>query len=179
MRGRPRQNRPDSWWVRPNRLIASKENQTMVNYDLSPLFRTTVGFDRLMDMVENGLTAAKQDTGYPPYNIEKVGEDQYRIQLAVAGFSRDDLDIVFEGNHLTVAGRVADRPEEAPHYLHRGIARRAFRHRFELADNVRVVGADLSNGLLSVELKREIPEELKPRRIEIGAAAKPGIANAA
>jgi molecular chaperone IbpA len=160
------------------RLIASKENQTMVNFDLAPLFRTTVGFDRLMDMVENGLTAAKQETGYPPYNIEKLGEDQYRIQLAVAGFSRDDLDIVFEGNQLTVAGRVAERPEEAPRYLHRGIARRAFRHRFDLADNVRVVGADLTNGLLSVELKREIPEELKPRRIDIGTA-KPGIANAA
>src|SRR4051812_48554750 len=80
-----------------------KEDQTMVNFDLAPLFRTTVGFDRLMDMVENGLAQAKQETGYPPYNIEKLGEDRYRVQLAVAGFERDDLDIVFEGNQLTVA----------------------------------------------------------------------------
>ncbi|MGE5538113.1 MAG: Hsp20 family protein [Gemmatimonas sp.] len=150
----------------------------MVNFDLAPLFRTTVGFDRLMDMVENGLNAAKHETGYPPYNIEKLGEDQYRVQLAVAGFNREDLDIVFEGNQLTVAGRVAEKAEDAPRYLHRGIARRAFRHRFELADNVRVVGADLANGLLSIDLKREVPEELKPRRIEIGAG-KPGIAHAA
>lgn len=149
----------------------------MVNYDLTPLFRTTVGFDRLMDMVENGLAAAKTETGYPPYNIEKLGEDQYRVQLAVAGFTREDLDIVVEDNQLTVSGRVAERPEDAPHYLHRGIARRAFRHRFELADNVHVVGADLTNGLLSVELKREVPEELKPRRIAI-ATGEPQIAGA-
>jgi molecular chaperone IbpA len=151
-----------------------KENLNMVNYDLTPLFRTTVGFDRLMDLVENGMTAAKGDTGYPPYNIEKVGEDQYRVTLAVAGFNREDLDIVVEENQLTVTGQIADRAEGETHYLHRGIARRAFRHRFELADNVKVVGADLANGLLAVELKREVPEELKPRRIEIGAApAKP------
>lgn len=148
----------------------------MVNYDLTPLFRTTVGFDRLMDLVENGLAAAKSETGYPPYNIEKVGEDQYRVTLAVAGFDREDLDIVVEENQLTVTGQIADRAEGEKHYLHRGIARRAFRHRFELADNVKVVGADLANGLLSVELKREVPEELKPRRIEIGSAeAKPRV----
>jgi molecular chaperone IbpA len=147
--------------------IASKEDQAMVNYDLAPLFRNTVGFDRLMDLVENGFSAAKNEASYPPYNIEKLGEDQYRVQLAVAGFDRDDLDIVVEDNQLTVAGRVAERPEDASRYLHRGIARRAFRHRFELADNVRVVGAELTTGLLSIELKREVPEELKPRRIEI------------
>jgi molecular chaperone IbpA len=152
----------------------------MVNYDLTPLFRTTVGFDRLMDLVENGMAAAKSDTGYPPYNIEKVGEDQYRVTLAVAGFNREDLDIVVEENQLTVTGQIADRAEGETHYLHRGIARRAFRHRFEIADNVKVVGADLANGLLSVELKREVPEELKPRRIEIGSAeTKPQVAQQA
>lgn len=140
----------------------------MVNFDLAPLFRTTVGFDRLMDLVENGMAAAKSETGYPPYNIEKLGEDQYRVTLAVAGFNREDLDIVVEENQLTVTGQVADRSEGEKHYLHRGIARRAFRHRFEIADNVKVLGADLANGLLSIELKREVPEELKPRRIEIG-----------
>ena len=149
----------------------------MVNYDLTPLFRTTVGFDRLMDLVENGLTAAKSETGYPPYNIEKFGEDRYRVTLAVAGFDRDNLDIVVEENQLTVTGHIGERADEETQYLHRGIARRAFRHRFELADNVHVVGADLANGLLSIELKREVPEELKPRRIEIGAAvSKPSIA---
>jgi molecular chaperone IbpA len=148
----------------------------MVNYDLTPLFRTTVGFDRLMDLVENGLTSAKADTGYPPYNIEKLGEDRYRITLAVAGFNREEIDIVVQDNQLTVTGQVADRNEGETHFLHRGIARRAFRHRFELADNVHVVGADLANGLLSIELKREVPEELKPRRIEIGGTdAKPSV----
>ena len=148
----------------------------MVNFDLTPLFRTTVGFDRLMDLVESGMAAAKTETGYPPYNIEKLGEDQYRVTLAVAGFNRDDLDIVVEENQLTVTGQIGDRGESEKHYLHRGIARRAFRSRFELADNVKVVGADLANGLLSVELKREVPEELKPRRIEIGGAeAKPQV----
>lgn len=152
----------------------------MVNYDLTPLFRTTVGFDRLMDLVENGMAAAKSETGYPPYNIEKVGEDQYRVTLAVAGFDREDLDIVVEENQLTVIGQVADRSEGEKHYLHRGIARRAFRHRFELADNVKVLGANLANGLLSIELKREVPEELKPRKIEIGSATtKPQVAQQA
>lgn len=152
----------------------------MVNYDLTPLFRTTVGFDRLMDLVENGMAAAKSETGYPPYNIEKVGEDQYRVTLAVAGFDREDLDIVVEENQLTVIGQVADRSEGEKHYLHRGIARRAFRHRFELADNVKVLGANLANGLLSIELKREVPEELKPRKIEIGSATtRPQVAQQA
>lgn len=148
----------------------------MVNFDLTPLFRTTVGFDRLMDLVDNRLTTAKSETGYPPYNIEKVGEDRYRVTLAVAGFSRESLDIVIEKNQLTVTGQIGEQAENETQFLHRGIARRAFRHRFEVADNVRVVGADLANGLLSIELKREVPEELKPRRIEIGSAdAKPAV----
>ena len=152
----------------------------MVNFDLTPLFCTTVGFDRLMDMVENGLAAAKTETGYPPYNIEKIGEDRYRVTLAVAGFGREELDIIVEDNQLTVTGQTAERKDGETQFLHRGIARRSFRHRFELADNVHVVGADLANGLLSIELKREVPEELKPRRVEIAAAdAKPSIAQKA
>ena len=147
-----------------------KEDTARVNFDLTPLFRTTVGFDRLMNLVESGLASAKGDTGYPPYNIEKLGEDRYRVTLAVAGFSRDALDIVIEKNQLTVTGQIGERAEDETQLLHRGIARRAFRHRFEVADNVHVVGADLANGLLSIELKREVPEELKPRRIEIGSA---------
>ena len=152
----------------------------MVNFDLTPLFRTTVGFDRLMDLVDNRLTTAKSETGYPPYNIEKVGEDRYRVTLAVAGFSRDNLDIVIEKNQLTVTGQISEQAENETQFLHRGIARRAFRHRFEVADNVHVVGADLANGLLSIELKREVPEELKPRRIEIGNTnAQPSITSKA
>jgi molecular chaperone IbpA len=143
----------------------------MVNFDLSPLFRTTVGFDRLMDMVEHGLATAKSETGYPPYNIEKAGEDRYRVTLAVAGFEREQLDIVVEKNQLTVTGQVGEQAEQETQFLHRGIGRRAFRHRFELADNMHIVGADLANGLLSIELKREVPEELKPRHIEIGTAS--------
>ena len=152
----------------------------MVNFDLTPLFRTTVGFDRLMDLVDNRLTTAKSETGYPPYNIEKLGEDRYRVTLAVAGFSRENLDIVVEKNQLTVTGQTGEQAEAETQFLHRGIAKRAFRHRFEVADNVHVVGADLANGLLSVELKREVPEELKPRRIEIGAVgSQPSITSKA
>ena len=152
----------------------------MVNFDLTPLFRTTVGFDRLMDLVDNRLTTAKSETGYPPYNIEKLGEDRYRVTLAVAGFSRENLDIVVEKNQLTVTGQTGEQAENETQFLHRGIAKRAFRHRFEVADNVHVVGADLANGLLSVELKREVPEELKPRRIEIGATgSQPSITSKA
>lgn len=152
----------------------------MVNFDLTPLFRTTVGFDRLMDLVDNRLTTAKSETGYPPYNIEKLGEDRYRVTLAVAGFSRENLDIVVEKNQLTVTGQTGEQAEAETQFLHRGIAKRAFRHRFEVADNVHVVGADLANGLLSVELKREVPEELKPRRIEIGATgSQPSITSKA
>ena len=152
----------------------------MVNFDLTPLFRTTVGFDRLMDLVDNRLTTAKSETGYPPYNIEKLGEDRYRVTLAVAGFSRENLDIVVEKNQLTVTGQTGEQAEAETQFLHRGIAKRAFRHRFEVADNVHVVGADLANGLLSVELKREVPEELKPRSIEIGATgSQPSITSKA
>lgn len=139
----------------------------MTTYDLSPLYRTAIGFDRLADMLTN---ASRVDgNGYPPYNIEARGEDQYRISMAVAGFSESDLEIVTEQNTLTVSGaRSADEEEEDREFLYRGIATRSFERRFQLADHVRVVSAKLENGLLHIELKRELPEQMKPRKIEIG-----------
>lgn len=143
----------------------------MVNFDFSPLFRTSVGFDRLSQLMEN--TLQKAEPTYPPYNIEKTGEDKYRITLAVAGFDKSELDVVVQENRLVVSGRTNDKAreqEEKAQYLYRGIAGRAFRHTFELADTVRVTGADLVNGLLHIDLVREIPERAKPRQIDIGAA---------
>lgn len=140
----------------------------MVNFDFSPLFRSSVGFDRLSQLMES--TLQKAEPTYPPYNIEKTGEDTYRVTLAVAGFDKADLDITVQENRLVVSGRMNDKAreqEEKSQYLYRGIAGRAFRHTFELADTVRVTGAALVNGLLHVDLVREIPERAKPRQIEI------------
>lgn len=139
----------------------------MTTFDLSPLYRTAIGFDRLADMLSN---ASRVDgNGYPPYNIEAAGEDQYRISMAVAGFSESELDIVTEQNTLTVSGqKAADDDQNDREFLYRGIATRSFERRFQLADHVRVVSAKLENGLLHIELKRELPEKMKPRRIEIG-----------
>lgn len=142
----------------------------MNTFDLSPLYRTAIGFDRLADMLSN---AQRVDTnGYPPYNIESLGEDRYRITMAVAGFGRDELDIVSEQNTLTVSGN-KNEPSEADEgdreFLYRGIANRSFERRFQLADHVKVAGADLENGLLHIELQRELPERMKPRQIEIGS----------
>jgi molecular chaperone IbpA len=134
------------------------------SYDYAPLFRSSVGFDRVFNLLENAQRA-RSISDWPPYDIVKTGDDSYRISIAVAGFSQDDLDITFQSNLLTVTGK---KPEAAAEgYLHRGIAGRPFEHRFELADHVRVNGADLSNGLLSIELVREIPEALKPRKISV------------
>ena len=139
----------------------------MTNFDFSPLFRSTVGFDRMMRLLES---TAGDAPSYPPYNIEKTGDDAYRITMAVAGFAANDLEVVVRENTLTVVGRGA--PEtEGTKYLHRGIARRAFERRFELADFIKVVGSNLDNGLLHIELKREIPESAKPRVISISANA--------
>jgi len=134
--------------------------------DFSPLFRSTVGFDRLSRLLEAG--ALSEQGSYPPYNIVKLDEDNYRISMAVAGFSEEDLEITARENQLIVAGKTApaEMPEEAV-YLHRGIAERAFERRFQLADHIRVTGAALENGLLTVTLVREIPEQMKPRKIEI------------
>ena len=139
----------------------------MRNLDLTPLFRSTVGFDHLDKLFEAAFRDASREVGYPPYNIAKTGENKYRISMAVAGFGEGDLDITAHENVLTVKGKVQE-PEKGVEYLHRGIAQRAFEHKFQLADHVRVVGAKLTNGLLDVELAREIPEAMKPRKISIG-----------
>ena len=138
--------------------------------DFSPLFRSTVGFDRLSQMLESSLSA-DQGTAYPPYNIVKVDDDNYRITMAVAGFGEEDLDITAKENQLVVQGNSVARSEtkEEVTYLHRGIAERAFERRFQLADHIRVADARLENGLLTIELIREIPEAKKPRKIDIKA----------
>jgi len=140
----------------------------MTNFDLTPLYRTAIGFDRLADMLS---TASRVDSsGYPPYNIESLGEDHYRITMAVAGFAEDELDIVSERNTLTVSGNKQDSAQsEDSELLYRGIATRSFERRFQLADHVEVEGARLENGLLHIELKRELPEQMKARKIEIGS----------
>lgn len=141
----------------------------MATSDLSPLYRTLVGFDRIASLMDQAqrLDAAP---GYPPFNVEQTGEDAFRIELAVAGFGEDDLAIEFKQNNLVVTGRKAPA-EEGRRYLHRGIAERSFERRFGLADHVRVEGARLENGLLTIDLVRELPEVLKPRKISIGAGA--------
>ena len=135
----------------------------MATLDFTPLFRSSIGFDQLPGLLSHAMQ--REESGYPPYNIEKIGEDQYRIVMAVAGFGKDDIDIVQEQNQLTVRGRL--RETERKTYLHRGIASRAFEREFDLADYVEVTGANLDNGLLVIELKRELPEELKPRSIPV------------
>ncbi len=140
----------------------------MRTFDLSPLYRSTVGFDRLfslLDTVGGGDTAQP----YPPYNIERTGQNAYRVTLAVAGFGEGDLDIQAKENVLTIKGEKKEEKQEGERdVLYRGIAARAFERRFQLADHVEVVGASLENGLLHVDLVREIPEAMKPRRIQIG-----------
>ncbi|ANP84739.1 Hsp20 family protein [Rhizobium leguminosarum] len=135
------------------------------NLDFSPLIRSSVGFERMLNALEAARRAETIDN-WPPYDIVKTGEDEYRIAMAVAGFSQDELAIIQEQNMLVVSGQKANG--EDVQYLHRGIAGRSFQRRFELADHVKVVDAGLVNGLLTIDLKREIPEEMKPRQIEIG-----------
>lgn len=140
----------------------------MNTIDLSPLYRTMVGFDRMASMIDS---AARLDgaQGYPPYNIERVGDDRFAIEIAVAGFGEDDLDIELKENLLTVAGKKTQSEEsDGREFLHRGIAERGFIRRFQLADHVVVTGADLVNGMLRIDLRRELPEAAKPRKIEIG-----------
>lgn len=140
----------------------------MRTIDLSPLYRSVVGFDRLASLLDQ---AAAQDsaTGYPPYNIERTADNAYRIEIAVAGFKPEELNVEVKENLLTVQGRKAANDDER-RYLHRGLAERNFERRFQLADYVVVVDAIIADGLLSISLKRELPEALKPRRIEIGTA---------
>ena len=139
----------------------------MRTYDFSPLFRSTIGFDRLFDLAEMANRSGEEDN-YPPYNIERLAEDRYQIALAVAGFSSDEISVTAEQNVLTVEGNKVEKPERE--YLYRGISTRRFKRQFSLADYVQVKGAAFDNGLLKIELAREIPEAMKPRRIAINAA---------
>lgn len=134
--------------------------------DFSPLFRSSIGFDRMLNALD-AASRVETITNWPPYDIAKTGEDEYRITMAVAGFSQDELDITQEQNMLMVSGQKAN--EDGSRYLYRGIAGRSFRRRFELADHLKVVGAALVNGLLTIDLKREIPEAMKPRQIAISS----------
>ena len=145
----------------------------MRTIDFSPLYRSVVGFDRLAALLD--AAAAGESTGYPPYNIETVGQDAYRIEMAVAGFKPDELTIEVKENVLTVQGKKAAN-DDSRRYLHRGLAERNFERRFQLADYVVVSDADLSDGLLSISLKREVPEAKKARRIEIGSGSSPATA---
>lgn len=138
----------------------------MRTFDFAPLYRSVVGFDRLADLLEAAATESAP-TGYPPYNIERTGENEYRIEIAVAGFRPEELNVEVKENLLTVQGRKTAN-DETRHYLHRGLAERNFERRFQLADYVVVTDANLQDGLLQLSLKRELPEALKPRRIEIG-----------
>jgi molecular chaperone IbpA len=144
----------------------------MRNYDFTPLYRSTVGFDRLANMLDRALTADVGTNTYPPYNIEKSGDDTYRISVAVAGFSEDELSVEMRDGQLVISAKKAEsETPDTVHYLHRGIASRAFEKRFQMADHVRPVGAETKDGLLHIDLVREVPEALKPRRIEIANTA--------
>jgi molecular chaperone IbpA len=142
-----------------------QEDVVMKAYDFAPLFRSTVGFDRLLDLVDSSVRP-----DWPPYNIEKKGENQYRISMAIAGFAPDEIELVQVANTLVITGQKKTEPK-LQEMLHQGLASRDFKQTFSLADHVKVASADLENGLLLVELLREIPEQLKPRRIELGSRA--------
>jgi molecular chaperone IbpA len=141
----------------------------MTNFDLSPFWRSTVGFDRLFNLLEDDSFRVASEQHYPPYNIERTGEDSYQVTLAVAGFMPEEITITSDQNVLTVEGRKADKNDRD--YLYHGISARPFRRQFNLADYVEVVGATFENGLLQIKLVREIPEAMKPRRIEIKTGA--------
>lgn len=139
-------------------------------YDLSPLYRSFVGLDRMAGLIDAASAQAGNTASYPPYNVVRLSDDAYRIELAVAGFEEADLSIESEQNRLTITGQIDDKSaNDDIEYLHRGIAERGFERRFQLADHVFVDSANLANGLLSISLKRELPEALKPRTIEIGS----------
>jgi molecular chaperone IbpA len=141
----------------------------MRSFDFTPYRRSTIGFDRLFEFLENANR--EQADNYPPYDIEKLSDDHYRITLAVAGFTPNDIDITARQNLLTITGRKAENRARDASFVHMGIATRAFERRFELADFVRVENADMRDGLLAIELVREIPDAMKPRKIEINGAA--------
>ena len=141
----------------------------MRTHDFSPLYRSTVGFDRLFDMLDQ-TARAETSLGCPPYNIERTGEDDYRITMALAGFSPDEIELVQKENTLLVAGHKNTDQQQSSEVLHRGIATRPFRQSFNLAEHLKVTNATFEHGLLTIQLKREVPEALKPRRIEIVTA---------
>jgi molecular chaperone IbpA len=142
----------------------------MRHYDFAPLFRSTVGFDRLFQMLDNAA-GVDGDVGYPPYNIERLGDNEYRITMAVAGFAENEIKLEVKEQTLSVTGQKAPEEKERE-FLHRGIAARSFERRFQLADHVEVKGADLKDGLLHIDLVRNVPERLKPRTIQIGSGQK-------
>ena len=147
----------------------------MRTFDPSPLMRASVGFDRMMKLLDANAQLDEGGTSYPPYNIEKLGEDNYRITMAVAGFTEADLEVTAQENRLIISGKIAkSEADEGRRYLHRGIAARAFERRFELADHIEVVAAKVENGLLHVDLVREVPETMKPRSIKIEAGKPSG-----
>lgn len=153
----------------------------MRRLDFSPLMQSAIGFDELFRMAENfGKGMDPADRAYPPYNIEKLGEDGYRITMALAGFSENEVSITLENDMLTVEGKVVPTKEDASkQFIHRGIATRSFVRKFQLADLIKVTGADFDNGLLHIELTREIPEHKKPRQIPIGTGSKAKVIEAA
>ena len=145
----------------------------MRHADFSPLMRATVGFDRLVNLLDASARVDESAPSYPPYNIEKTGDDSYRIIMAVAGFGEDDLEVTVQENSLTIkAGKAKAEADKEVKYLYRGIATRAFERRFDLADHIKVTGARLENGVLSIDLAREIPEAMKPRTIKIESRGK-------
>src|SRR5436190_9902220 len=157
---------PDNGVRRPDNHVAHEEDMAMRNYDLSPLWRSSVGFDRLFDFVDESLRLTGEDN-YPPYNIERTGEDQYQISLALAGFTPEEITITAEQNVLTVEGRKAEKGDHQ--YLYQGISARPFRRAFNLAEYVQVKGASFDQGLLRIKLAREVPEAMKPRKIAIAS----------
>lgn len=144
----------------------------MRSFDLTPLYRSTIGFDRVFDLLDT--VGKTESAGYPPYNIERLAENEYRITLAVAGFGEGDLDVELRENTLTVSGARQDS-DEGREFLYQGIAGRSFERRFQLAEHVQATGASLVNGLLNIELKREIPEAMKPRKIAVNGGASPRV----
>jgi molecular chaperone IbpA len=151
-------------------LLREEDVEMRTEYDFGPLFRSTVGFDRMFDLLRHSTRGGPDEHhNYPPYDIERTGEDSYRVTLAVAGFRPEELSVTAQQNLLLVTGdKHNGGGEQQRQVLYRGIAGRAFERRFELADHVKVVGADLADGLLTIELRREVPEAMRPRRIEIG-----------
>ncbi len=145
----------------------------MRSYDLTPLLRASIGFDRLANMLDSAQRAEDAGPAYPPYNIEKLDENHYRISMAVAGFAEAELEITAKEQNLVVTGRKAKSEGADPSFLYRGIAQRAFERRFDLADHIKVSGASLENGLLHIDLVREVPEAMKPRSIAITQVKAP------